>query len=313
MYELIEIPADAAEAPEQMGTKRKFWFHHPELGLCLFKLARPETGEDWSEKVACELARLLGIPHARYEMATWSGQPGSLSVSMLGELDTLIHGNELIAQLTSDYPAPDVAPRFGNSGHTLPLVLETIERSGAEPPIPADLPNGVDTAVDVFVGFLLLDALIGNTDRHHENWGVIERLDLTEEDIWLHLHLAPTYDHALCLGRNEPDARRAERLRSRDRGNTVEAYADRCDSALYMNAADRKPLRTIDAFRHASELRARAAGCVEGAVARRRSSRDRGCAGRGPAAALLVRCARVRYAYRSTQPCQFARNRGLAP
>src|SRR5213082_2404981 len=112
MYEIIEIPADAAEAPEQMGTKQKFWFHHPELGLCLFKLARPGTGEDWSEKVACELASLLGIPHARYEMAVWSGQPGSLSVSMLGKLDTLIHGNELIAQLTSEYPSSEEAPRF---------------------------------------------------------------------------------------------------------------------------------------------------------------------------------------------------------
>ena len=259
MYEIIEIPADAAEAPEQMGTKRKFWFHHPELGLCLFKLARPGSGEDWSEKVACELARLLGIPHARYELAAWSCQPGSLSVSMVAELETLIHGNELIAQLSSEYPAPDVAPRFRNSGHTLPLVLETIERSRAEPPTPADLPGGVETAVDVFVGFLLLDALIGNTDRHHENWAVIERTDFNDEELEYHLHLAPTYDHASCLGRNEPDARRAERLRSRDRGNTVEAYAERCDSALYLNATDRKPLRTIDAFRHASELRARAA------------------------------------------------------
>jgi hypothetical protein len=178
---------------------------------------------------------------------------------MLAELETLIHGNELIAQLTSEYPPPEDAPRFGNSGHTLPLVLDTIERSGAKPPMPADLPRGVETAVDVFVGFLLLDALIGNTDRHHENWAVIERVDFTEGELRFHLHLAPTYDHASCLGRNEPDARRAERLRSRDRGNTVEAYADRCDSALYMNAADRKPLRTIDAFRRASELRARAA------------------------------------------------------
>jgi hypothetical protein len=259
MYQIFSIPPDAAEAPEQMGTKRKFWFHHPELGLSLFKLARDGTGEDWSEKVACELAALLGIPHAHYEMAEWNGQPGSLSVSMLAEGESLIHGNELIAQLTAEYPRPDSAPRFRNSGHTLPLVVETIERSGAEPPVAANLPVGVSTAVDVFAGFLLLDALIGNTDRHHENWGVIESFGFEWQELVFSLHLAPTYDHASCLGRNEPDARREERLQSRDRGNTVEAYADRCASALYMSPTDPKPLRTIEAFRELSRRRPRAA------------------------------------------------------
>jgi hypothetical protein len=134
VYPIISVPPDAAEAPEQMGTRRKFWFRHPDLGMCLFKLARPNTGEDWSEKVACEMAGLLGIPHARYEMAEWSGQPGSLSVSMLSDAESLVHGNELIAQLTADYPAPEAAPRFRNSGHTLSLVLGTIEQSGAAPP-----------------------------------------------------------------------------------------------------------------------------------------------------------------------------------
>lgn len=261
MYEIVVVPPDAAEAPEQMGTKRKFWFQHPDLGLCLFKVARDGTGEDWSEKVACELAGLLGLPHARYEMAVWNEHPGSVSVSMLSGGDSLIHGNELIAQLTAEYPRPQLAPRFRNTGHTLPLVIRTIEQSGAEPPAAADLPMGVDTAVDVFVGYLMFDALVGNTDRHHENWAVIKRLALEAQGLVLDLRLSPTYDHASCLGRNESDAKRVERLRTRDKGNTVEAYADRCASALYVTATDPKPLRTFDAFRQASE---KAPGAAEG-------------------------------------------------
>lgn len=194
MYPIFPVPLDAAEAPEQMGTKRKFWFRDPALGLCLFKLARPGTGEDWSEKVACELAALLGLPHARYEMAEWDGKPGSISISMLTDEETLIHGNELIAQLTNAYPRPEAAPRFRNSGHTLSLVVSTLERSGASAPAGIDLPPGVTTAVDVFVGYLLLDALIGNTDRHHENWAVIESYGFEARELEFFLRLAPTYD-----------------------------------------------------------------------------------------------------------------------
>lgn len=137
--------------------------------------------------------------------------------------------------------------------------MKTLERSGAEPPAGLELPMGVNTAEDVFVGYLLLDALIGNTDRHHENWAVIESYGIEAEELEFYLHLAPTYDHASSLGRNELDERREERLRTGDKGNSVEAYADRCASALYIDVNDRKPLRTIDAFRHASRLRPEAA------------------------------------------------------
>lgn len=111
----------------------------------------------------------------------------------------------------------------------------------------------------MFTGYLLLDALIGNTDRHHENWAVVQKYGFEPLQPGLYPHLAPTYDHASCLGRNEQDAKREERLRTRDKGNSVEAYADRCASALYRDIVDRRPLRTIDAFRHCGAARPRAA------------------------------------------------------
>jgi hypothetical protein len=38
-------------------------------------------------------------------------------------------------------------------------------------------PDGITTAIDTFVGYLLLDAWIGNGDRHHENWRFIATVD----------------------------------------------------------------------------------------------------------------------------------------
>ena len=57
IFEILEVPKNAEESIEQLGTKYKFWFHHPTLGRCLCKLGRPNTGEDWSEKVAAEFCR----------------------------------------------------------------------------------------------------------------------------------------------------------------------------------------------------------------------------------------------------------------
>jgi len=59
-----------------------------------------------------------------------------------------------------------------------------------------------------FVGYLMLDALVGNTDRHHENWGVVLKPTLVpaleegaESQVRFHLSLAPTFDHGSSLGR----------------------------------------------------------------------------------------------------------------
>jgi hypothetical protein len=103
------------------------------------------------------------------------------------------------------------------------------------------------SAADCFVGYLLLDALIGNGDRHHENWAVIH--DTAGR------RLAPSYDHASSLGRELRDEVRAIRLSGADQDRTLDRYAARATSAFYANPADGKPLSPIDAFGVAARLR----------------------------------------------------------
>ena len=101
----------------------------------------------------------------------------------------------------------------------------------------------------------MLDALIGNTDRHHENWAVLERTDQAGR----HASLAPSYDHASSLGRELKDDERSARLEGKDRRRTVETYARRARSALYRSPGDSRPLSPIDAFVETMH-RARGAG-----------------------------------------------------
>ncbi len=219
---------------ETMGSKYKFWFQHEQLGRCLYKQARQNLGEDWAEKVASELSELLGLPHATYHLAeTWEGNQGVVSPYFLPPGGTLVHGNEILTPIVPNYPT---FATYGASQHTIDIVLQVIEADHVGLPIDWTPPSGIHTAVEVFVGYLLLDAWIGNGDRHHENWGFVQNKVASTETI----HLAPTYDHASCLGRDLPDEQRQKR--------SIQAYANKCYSAFYNSVEDKKPLKTFDVF-----------------------------------------------------------------
>ena len=221
----------------------------PELGRCICKLPRPETGEDWSEVVAAELADRLGIPHAEYVLAQYQGQRAVVTPSFVSEDGTLILGNQLLVTFDSNYDLG--AARFHQSAHTISAVLRLLEQlrsvglpEGWEPPASITLP------AEVFVGYLTLDALIGNTDRHHQNWGLVAGLKPNSNFV----RLAPTFDHASSLGCHLQDATKVERLKSTDPNYTCRTFAAKAPSAFFHNMGDRKPLGTLDAFIEAARV-----------------------------------------------------------
>jgi HipA-like C-terminal domain len=237
---------------EQMGSKRKFWLCDNESARWfLFKFSRSGTGEHWSEKIACEVARVLGLPHARVELATHDGASGVLVEDLRRDRErmSLLHGNELLLELDPKYPS---ARSYRASEHTPARVEHALSVHAVElPTVPTPLPAGVTDAMGLFVGYLLLDALIGNTDRHHENWAVVVERSASGAR---HLELAATYDHASSLGRELDDAKRLGRIQS-DKLRGMQGYVERARSALYRAAGDSKPLSPRDAFLAAGELR----------------------------------------------------------
>jgi len=76
MFPVITVPDDAADLPEQLGSKPKFWYVGDDSLRYLFKEGREGTGENWAEKVASELCELLGLPHAVYDFAIWKQKKG---------------------------------------------------------------------------------------------------------------------------------------------------------------------------------------------------------------------------------------------
>jgi hypothetical protein len=245
IFPVIEVPDDAAQEDEAMGTKFKFWFHHPELCTCLFKRSRSNTGEDWAEKIAAELCEALGLPHARQELGIWQGQRGTVSPAMLTPDEELIHGNDILAGIVSSYPREEV---YNVSQHTLDIVLQAMSRPDLQMPLNWTPIPAIESAIDTFVGYLLLDTWIGNGDRHHENWGFVSTNQRS-------IHLSPTYDHASSLGRELTDEKRQERLDNKSIG----AYLKRNYSAFYAQSSDSKSLTTIAVFQAAARSHPQAA------------------------------------------------------
>ncbi len=234
-YPILTVDPDTVEDEEQLGSKPKFWFRH-EGRRWLFKEVRPNTGEHWAEKVAAELAMLLEAPAAKVELAECMGKRGSVSLSFIRDRrwEVLVHGNELLAGAVTGY---DMTKRFRQSDHTLENIIRAVE-SVFEP--------GQDrmVAAEQLCGYLTLDALIGNTDRHHENWGLIVTITSADKPgEWLIAQtVAPSFDHASCLGRELLDEERERRLKER----TVLNYIKKGRGGIFDKSSDKHGLSPLE-------------------------------------------------------------------
>lgn len=244
MFEIFDVPDDTHELPEQLGTKFKFWFKDEGSVDYLFKQGRPGTGENWAEKVASQLCDLLDIPHAIYELALWQDLEGVICQNFVPDSCRLVHGNELLVTKSSNYPHTQF---YKVKEHALRVVLTIMRSPTINPPLNWEKNGYIRSALDIFIGYLMLDTWIANQDRHHENWALI----LTNENT---THLAPTYDHASSLGRNESDEKRKIKLETKDQRQNIEYYVTKAKSAFYGYGKNSKQLSTLEAFIFAGKL-----------------------------------------------------------
>lgn len=187
-----------------MGSKEKVWLETPDRVSHLFEFIRVDRngrvyGDDWAEKVAAELARALEVPAASVELATGMPRPGVICRRLNDpERVELAHGNELLGAREPSY---DVTRKREHPLYTVEAVRPCLQE--VAPPVDVPAVSDLD-GFGVWAGYLVLDALIANTDRHHENWGVlIDRATGSRA-------LAPSFDHGSSLGFNVAPERVAE-------------------------------------------------------------------------------------------------------
>lgn len=237
---------------EELGTKPKLWLEDPatdERWLMKYvTFSRNSSGveyrkgDDWSERIAFGIAESLGLPAAKVELAfedvdDGERKLGTVCRSVLQEGESLINGDVLMSQLAI------MVSKRRRERYTVEAIWQALE--AIEPPAGADRGS---TAWDVFVGYLVLDALVGNSDRHEENWSAVRPAGNHGPR-----RLAPTFDHASSLGFQLNDQQKEERLESRDSNFTPEGWADRAKTLF---AGRPHPIEAVEQARRIGEREA---------------------------------------------------------
>jgi hypothetical protein len=213
---------------EQSGSSEAVWLVEPLTGRrWLHKDTKipsngVEQGEDWSEVVSTQVALLLGVPCARTRLCERNARRGTVSLSVIPKGHDLWEGAVVLAtvpgffpQVEGEPPAEDPErPGVRRPGHSLENIRAALTNAVSPPGFEG--PEAL-TAFDVFAGYMVLDALIANPDRHEQNWA-----KLTPSLQFLPEALSPSYDHASSLGHNLRDPARQRCL---DDSSRLETWA----------------------------------------------------------------------------------------
>lgn len=166
MPKLYDI-SDWSEQPwwNTGGTRNKKVYQNPEDGEIYYfkesfnKGKRNYKYEFWSEIVASEVGLSLGFDLLPYQIAIRGNVIGCLSRSMIDpSSEELIEGGKYLQVIDSSFDPSDPKLR---SKYSFQLIQESICSL-----VKAEFVfNIVDT--------VLFDAFIGNSDRHQENWALI--------------------------------------------------------------------------------------------------------------------------------------------
>ncbi len=149
---------------------------------------------DCAEVFTSRLAAAIDLPAAECRFAILDGELGLISRNVTPYGFNLNTGTTYLPEVegyqrrSSAGSDADGGRMRLDEGYTLDSMEQVLEHVAAPPGI-SDL-----SGFAVFAGYLVLDALVGNGDRHPGNWAILER---QRDGARL---LAPTYDHGSALG-----------------------------------------------------------------------------------------------------------------
>ncbi|MFR1833657.1 MAG: HipA domain-containing protein [Lachnospiraceae bacterium] len=166
-------------ASEGSGRSEKIWLQNPDTGQTgLFKFKKDVgTTDHVSECIAYEIAQLLEIPCAKFELGMYHGREGSMSYNIIENSNQILaEGIYFITLIYPEYNPEQFIDVVTKHRYSIEMVKKAIEKF---------------VSIESFLKMLVFDYLIGNSDRHQNNWAIIIKNDKME---W-----SPLYDNSSSL------------------------------------------------------------------------------------------------------------------
>ncbi|HEY0262329.1 MAG TPA: HipA domain-containing protein [Chitinophagales bacterium] len=171
------------------GTRAKKILQDFEEGEYYFKCSEKKEAkyykyEFWNEIIAYQLGLHLGLDMLRYDVAVFENEIGCISPKMITDEEHLVEVGSFMTAQNPDFLPENNKARKQYTSQLLEETLKTFDLAEFLP---------------FFFRTLLFDVIIGNTDRHQENWAFI----VNDAKI----KTAPIYDNVSCLARELNDVK----------------------------------------------------------------------------------------------------------
>lgn len=148
------------------GTRSKKYVQNPDNGkYYYFKRSYKTDGRDyffefWSEIVATNIGTMLGFDVLKYDLAIDNLEMGCISESMITQDETLTEGGKYLRAQEINF---DPRVKDARKLHSFQLIVETLDAFY------------LSEHIGKIVEIIIFDSIIGNGDRHQENWAFINK------------------------------------------------------------------------------------------------------------------------------------------
>lgn len=175
---------------EGSGRSEKQWLVSTDGQVGLFKFPKCDpvsgriTHEHVPEHLAYRIGDALGVETAKVDLGSYKGRMGSISYLLVGEEEWLYEGLQFIMGRYPNYGSDTLYDPTTGERYSIKHIFEVVEH---------------EEVTTYWIEMLLFDFLIGNSDRHHSNWGFILTPRSGNDEVSFNIRPCPLYDNGSSL------------------------------------------------------------------------------------------------------------------
>lgn len=175
---------------EPTGRSEKFWIlsNDGSEKIALFKEQAPDSNEAYAELFAEEIAKILGMRAAHYDLAMFDGKKGVISYNFLNEYDSFYAGFDMIADFYEEKLVDDERlSSLYDIDYEKDSIEDAVKKLNNLEDIWLILENKfignnrqaqmVSTIMDGLVDKIIFDIITINVDDHSDNWAVVDSIE----------------------------------------------------------------------------------------------------------------------------------------